>query len=165
MRGRMLGLAVGCAALGGLASRAGAQVPGDELPSSGRVRLEYLSSTFGEVKELLTEWAARLTRGDGRRVAQLFTADGLFSPPDGWYVQGRQAIADSLAGRLPQLRGYHTSFLDFTASGNLAYYLGRLRYEHGPSGRARTVSGTFVMVLYLEGRQWRIRSYVERESE
>lgn len=158
-------LALASAGLAMLARPGAAQVPGDELPSLGRVRMEYLNTTFGEVKEVLAQWSERLAKADVRRLVQLFTADGFFSPPEGWYVQGRQAIADTLASRLPHLRGYHTSFLDFAASGNLAYYLGRLRYEHGPVGRSVVVTGTFVMVLYLDGRNWRIRSYVERQGE
>jgi ketosteroid isomerase-like protein len=155
-------LAPALAATLAAAAPARAQIPGDELPQLGRMRLEYLNTTFGDVKGLLADWSTRLARGDARRAAQLFTADGLFSPAEGWYAQGRAAVADTLAARLPILRGYHTSFLDFSASGNLAYYMGRFRYEHGPPAASRVVTGTFVMVLYLDGRNWRIRSYVER---
>ena len=138
-----------------------AQIPGDELQSQSRVRNEYLATTYGEVKQLLAEWQDHHHDGDAAKLAKLFAPDGLYSPIDGWYVQGRQAVADTLAMRLGRVRGYHASLIDFTASGGLAYYLGRMSY-HLDRGTGVDVTGTFVMVLYLDGRHWRVRSYVER---
>jgi ketosteroid isomerase-like protein len=140
-----------------------AQIPGDELPSQSRVRNEYLVTTYAEVKQLLAEWQENHRNGDAAKLAKLFTTDGLYSPIDGWYVQGRQAVADTMAKRVTVVRGYHASLIDFTASGGLAYYLGRMSY-HIDKGTGLDVAGTFVMVLYLDGRHWRIRSYVERLS-
>ena len=56
---------------------------------------------------------------------------------DGWYVQGRGSVADTLATRVGRVKSYHAS-------------------------AGADVTGTFVMVLYLDGRRWKIRSYVER---
>ena len=94
-------------------------------------------------------------------LVRMFTDDGLYSPVDGWYAQGRQALTDTLTNRLAAVKNYHASLIDFTASGGLAYYLGRMRYRVD-GGAGTDVSGTFVMVFYLSGRTWRIRSYVER---
>ena len=146
-----------------LPAAATAQIPGDELPGMSRVRNEYLAITYGDVKELLAAWQEHHRNGDADKLAGLFTEDGLYSPAEGWYVQGRSAVGDTLAARLPQVRGYHTSLLDFTASGSLVYYLGRVSYRiEGPS--PEDVSGMFVMVLYQHGRHWRIRSYLERPN-
>lgn len=142
-----------------------AQIPGDELPSAARARREYLNLAYGEIRDRISEWSDLIRSADARRLGRMFTQDGWYSPIDGWYVQGREAITDSLTARIARTSGYHTSFLDFAVSGNLAYYLGRLRYTIGSAGVLREVRGTFVMVLYLEGRTWRLRSYLERLDE
>lgn len=140
-----------------------AQIPGDELPAMGRIRNEYLATTFTDIKLVMTDWTEHHRRGDLRRLLRLFTDDGFYSPVEGWYVQGREGLTDTLTVRLPQVRNYHTSLLDFTASGGLVYYMGRMSYRlEGPT--PTDVRGTFVMVLYQQGRSWRIRSYVERPS-
>ncbi|MFN0177762.1 MAG: YybH family protein [Gemmatimonadales bacterium] len=142
-----------------------AQIPGDELGSGSRARSEYLETTYGDVKLLLAEWQESIQKHDIKRMSRLFTTDGLFAPIEGYYVQGREAIADTLTGRSPRVRGYHASLIDFTASGGLAYYLGRVGYRlDDGKGSGRDVNGTFVMVLYQEGRRWRVRSYIERNS-
>ncbi|MBM4185931.1 MAG: nuclear transport factor 2 family protein [Gemmatimonadetes bacterium] len=145
--------------------RAEAQIPGSELPNGSRARSEYLEATYTDVKAVLAEWHDHLRGGDVKKLTRLFTADGLYAPIEGYYVQGRDAVADSLTSRLSRIRGYHASLLDFTASGGLAYYLGRMGYRlDGPGEAGRDVSGTFVMVLYQEGRRWRVRSYLERPA-
>jgi ketosteroid isomerase-like protein len=151
---------------GVIGSTAGAaQIPGDELPSFGRVRSEYLTSTYGDVKLLLADWMEFHRERDAVKLARLLTEDALYSPIDGWYVQGRKPVADTIAGRLKGVSNYHVSLIDFTASGGLAYYLGRMRYRlSGDAERAADIAGTFVMVLYLDGRRWRVRSYVERAT-
>ncbi len=146
-------------------SSAAAQIPGDELPQISRVRDQYLQTTYGEVKEVLADWQKYQNENDVKRLRSMFTRDGFYSPVEGWFVQGRENVADTLTGRLPRVKGYHTSLLDFTASGSIAYYLGRLSYLLDNPGAARQVSGTFVMVLYQEGRTWRVRSYVERDGD
>lgn len=137
------------------------QIPGDELPVMSRSRNEFLANTYAEVKQILADWQTFHSRGDAKQLTRLFTEDGLYSPVDGWYVQGRAALADTMATRVGRVKGYHATLLDFTASGGLAYYLGRMRYRL-EGGAGVDVTGTFVMVLYLDGRRWKIRSYVER---
>lgn len=141
-----------------------AQIPGSELGDGSRARSEYLEAVFGEVKLILEEWRDALHKGDMKRVRQMFTDDGLFSPAEGWYVQGREAVVDSLNSRGARVKGYHAALIDFTASGGLAYYLGRVSYQIDTAGGARSVAGTFVMVLYQSGRRWKIRSYIERDG-
>ncbi len=143
-----------------LAGPLAAQIPGDELPSQSRVRGEYLSATYADIKQILAEWAEHHQTGDVKKLIRMFTDDGLYSPVDGWYAQGRQALTDTLTHRLGRVKNYHASLIDFTASGGLAYYLGRMRYR--VEGAGADVSGTFVMVFYLSGRTCRFRSYVER---
>lgn len=145
-------------------SPAWAQIPGSELGDGSRARSEYLASTYSEVKLILDDWRDAFQKGDLKRLRQMFTDDGLYSPAEGWYVQGREPVIDSLTARAGRLKGYHSSLLDFTASGGLAYYLGRVSYLLDLPGASRQVNGTFVMVLYQGGRRWKVRSYIERES-
>ena len=155
---------VGCLAglvLAGFAGQARCQIPGDELPVMSRSRNEFLANTYADVKQILADWQTFLARGDAKQLGRLFTEDGLYSPVDGWYVQSRAALADTLLARAGRIKNYHVTLLDFTASGGLAYYLGRMRYR-SDAGAGTDVTGTFVMVLYLDGRRWKIRSYVER---
>lgn len=146
------------------ASSSVAQVPGDELPRAGRARTEFLAATLADVKLVMTEWLNNHRQADGAGLARMFTDDGLFSPAGGWSVQGRKTIADTLVARIAKVKSYHATLLDFTASGGLAYYLGRMSY-HLEEGPGLDVRGTFVMVLYQEGRRWKVRSYVERSAD
>ncbi len=147
--------------LGAVAGQTVAQIPGDELPVMSRSRNEFLANTYADVKQILAEWQTFHAKGDSKQLARLFTEDGLYSPVDGWYVQGRGSVADTLVARVGRIKSYHATLLDFTASGGLAYYLGRMSYRL-EGGAGEDVTGTFVMVLYLDGRRWKIRSYVER---
>jgi uncharacterized protein (TIGR02246 family) len=139
-----------------------AQRPGDELPGNERIRYQYLAETLGQVKDFLTEWREVQTKGDLKNALKLFTDDALFSPADGWYVRGRDEIADSLTARFPRLHGYYTTVIDFSASSSLAYCLGKVRYVLSGEPEPRSVAATFSMVLYRDGRRWKIRSYLER---
>ena len=160
---RRAALAVGVAM--GWVPAAAAQLPGDELPNASRARNEYLETTYGGVKQFLVEWQDGIRTADVKGMGKLFTVDGLYAPVEGYYVQGRAAIVDTLTTRLGRVRGYHASLIDFTASGGLAYYLGRMGYRlDDGQGGGRDVNGTFVMVLFQEGRRWRVRSYIERSS-
>ena len=159
---RPIALVAAAAAVLALAAPLTAQAPGDELPPSmARARGEYLSRTYTDVKQMLVDWQDLHQKNDAVKLGKLFTDDGLFSPVEGWYVQGRAALVDSMRLRIPRIQGYHSSLIDFTASGGLAYFLGRMSYRR-QDGAGVDVTGTFVMVLYLDGRHWKIRSYIER---
>ena len=87
-----------------LSGPASGQIPGDELPVMSRSRNEFLANTCGEVKQVLADWQTFHTKGDAKQLTRLFTEDGLFSPVDGWYVQGRAALADTMATRVGRSR-------------------------------------------------------------
>lgn len=162
---RNLALLAAVSVLIGSPRLAAAQIPGDELPQISRVRNQFLQTTYNEVKERLADWEQFQHENDVDQLRSMFTRDGFYSPVEGWFVEGREALADTLAQRMPRVKGYHASVLDFTASGSLAYCSGRLSYLLDEPGAARQVSGMFVMVLYQEGRTWRVRSYVERDGD
>jgi ketosteroid isomerase-like protein len=148
----------------GFVGVASAQKPGDELPTGERVRYQYLAETLGQVKEFLVEWRNAQAKRDVKSALKLFTDDALFSPVDGWYVRGGTELTDSLTARLPRQQGYYTTLIDFSASSALAYCLGKVRYVLSGEGEPRAVTATFTMVLFLDGRRWKIRSYLERSE-
>ena len=72
-------------------------------------------------------------------------------------------MVDTLASWLPRIGGYHLTPLDFDASGNLAYLFGMLRYDRREAdGTTKAIDAEWVMILYLWGRTWKVRSYLER---
>jgi ketosteroid isomerase-like protein len=148
------------------AARASAQRPGDELPGYDRARQEYLLMVLADVKTMLGKWRDENTTAgrDRRELPKLLTDDALFSPVEGWTVQGRDLVRDSLVSRFSRIKGYYLTLLDFTASGSLAFCMGRLAYQLDENSSSRPVAGTFTMVLWLDGHRWRVRSYLEREE-
>ena len=141
-----------------------AQYPGQivEAPYE-RVRSQYVSLMYSEILPVLESWRSSFEKGDLKRLVGLLEPDALYSPVEGWITRDRNEARDSLATRLPSIRGYFPTPFDFTASGNLAYIFGRLGYSVVESGGlTREVRGTFTMVLFLRGNGWKVRSYVER---
>lgn len=157
--GRTGGLLVGILCLAGVP--ASAQVTHSRQPTASAVRTAYLE----EVGKLTTETTDRLKQAvqadDTNGILKLFTPGGLYSPGTGATYYGAEAIRVSLNERLPKFGGLALTRVDWTASGNLAYLYGR--YAYGPNTEGGAVDqGTYVMVLLLEGRDWKIRSLVER---
>lgn len=138
-----------------------AQVTHSRQPTAANVRTAYLE----EVGKLTTETTDRLKKAvqkdDTDGILKLFTPGGLYSPASGGTYYGAEAIRVSLGERLPKYGGLALTRVDWTASGNLAYLYGR--YTYGPTTEGGAVDqGTYVMVLLLEGREWKIRSLIER---
>jgi len=138
-----------------------AQVTHSRQPTASAVRAAYLE----EVGKLTTETTDRLKKAvqqdNTNEILKLFTPGGLYSPGSGATYYGAEAIRVALTERLPRFGGLALTRVDWTASGNLAYLYGR--YTYGPNVEGGAVDqGTYVMVLLLEGRDWKIRSLVER---
>ena len=145
-----------------------AQYPGQDVEAPyARVRSLYVAQMYAEILPVLSAWRERIEKGDPRALASLIEADALISPAEGWIARDRKEAMDSLVTRLSTIRGYIVKPYDFTASGNLAYVFGRLGYSiAGVSGApTREVRGTFTMVLFLRGKNWKVRAYIEREGE
>ncbi len=144
-----------------------AQIPGDEMERGNRnFRNEYLSQTYQDLKPLFEDWRELHSKHDLKSLLKIITEDAVYSPVEGVILQHRSEIGDSLARRLPKVQGYWSSVIDFTASGGLAYFLGRFSYHLSEAdGKGRDMTGTFTMVWFLDGRNWRVRSYVERRDD
>jgi len=144
-----------------------AQYPGAELlPPYEQVRAQYVAMMYREVLPVITRWRESIERGDLKALSTMLESDALFSPVEGWIARNRVEVADSLRPRLGNMHGYIPRPYDFTASGNLAYVFGRLGYAlTDASGVRHDVRGSFTMILFLRGKTWRVRSYIEREGE
>ncbi len=103
------------------------------------------------IKELRARYAMHATRGEFSKLADLFTADGVFVPPGAPPVRGREAIRASLsrmgAGQVAPL--IHNEIIEIDGdeahgscamdmrfapnhpNGFLGYYTDRLRKENG----------------------------------
>lgn len=140
-----------------------AQLPGQSV-FEGRKnpREEVRARAFEEIKPVLADWSDQISGRNRNRLDKMLMDAVLFAPL-GLMAEGRAAVGDSLAGWLPRISSYHLTPLDFDASGNLAYAFGALRYDRiDADGVAKTIEAEWVMVLYLLGRSWKVRSYLER---
>ncbi len=145
------------------ASRLSAQLPGESVYETRKnPREEVRARAFEEVKPFLVEWSRLIGRRETAPLDKILMDAVLFAPL-GLEANGRVTVVDTLARWLPRISGYHLTPLDFDASGNLAYGFGTMRYERAEAnGGSTTIDGEWVMVLYLWGRSWKVRSYLER---
>lgn len=140
-----------------------AQFPNSNLTGGNRARIDFLRNTLEDISPVVARWRAAMESDDPQSAAEFFLEDGLYSSLGGEVNQGRDAIAERFRKLLPRMSGFRTVMVDYTASGSMAYQFGRFSYAYtGSDGIARTEIGTFVIILYLNGRDWKIRSYVER---
>lgn len=138
-------------------------IPGGAPTDPRATRRAYLTEVFAPVNATLQEWRSAWENDDVRAVLSLMTEDALVAATEGGVAQGRDAIRTEVEKILPVHSGFRTSTLDFTASGEIAYYAGKFTYLVSRPGEAEMLrTGTFVMVMQHEGRTWRIRSYVEK---
>ena len=145
--------------------RASAQLPGESVYETRKdPRAEVRARAFEEVKPFLAEWSSLIAKRDRARLEKAMMDAVLFSPL-GLSADGRATVADTLANWLPRVSGYHLTPIDFDASGNLAYAFGTLRYDRrAADGTSEAINAEWVMVLYLWGRTWKVRSYLERAA-
>ena len=147
------------------AGQASAQLPGESAYETKKnPREEVRARAFEEVKPFLADWNALIAKKDRARLDRLMM-DGVLFGPLGLLANGRVTVADTLALWLPRISGYYLTPLDFDASGNLAYAFGTLRYDRRDGdGTVKAIDAEWVMVLYLWGRTWKVRSYLERAA-
>lgn len=140
-----------------------AQAPNSHLDGVNRVKARFLEESLREVTKFLVRWRDALASDDAKKVTEYFTDDGFLSLSRGESVQGRRDVRSQFESLLPVLEGFNSTLIDFTASGGMAYQYGRytqlIKDERGITTPER---GTYVLILYRDGRDWKIRSYVER---
>lgn len=140
-----------------------AQAPNAHLDGVNRIKAKFLEESLREVTTFLVRWRDALASDDAKKVTEYFTEDGFLSLSRGEAVQGRRDVRSQFEALLPALEGFNSTLIDFTASGGMAYQYGRytqvIKDERGITTPER---GTYVLILYRDGRDWKIRSYVER---
>ncbi len=142
-----------------------AQIPGGYYESSDRIQARFIQESLREVTAFLVKWREVLATDDAKKLSTYFTVDGFFAPSRGETVQGRRNIQTQLEMLLPVTEGFHTTLVDFSVSGAMAYQYGRYTQAiTDQNGIKQPDRGTYVLVLYREGRDWKIRSYVERSD-
>lgn len=139
------------------------QVHNSRQPSARQVRAEFMEEAAKGVQETVTRWREAIAGDHLQQALSLFADGAHYSRSDGTSHYGSDAIESALAEWLPEAGAVSLTRVDFSASGSLAYQFGRYFYGPGPSG-AGAESGTYVLVLQQSGRDWKIRSYVERRS-
>jgi ketosteroid isomerase-like protein len=140
-----------------------AQVQHSRMPSPDQMRSEYMAETLKQVSGTIGDLRAAIQADDSMKVTETFLRSGLYSPSDGQSYYGTNAIRHAFAERLPHLGALLLTRVDFDASGNIAYQFGRYFYSPGPDGSSGE-TGTYVLVLYQDGKFWKVRSYVERAN-
>ncbi len=154
---------LGVVLVAGVTTPGAAQPQRFNLPTGAQVRAEYLAEVGKGIKETTDRWKTAVAAEDVEAMVKLFTAEGgHFSPAGGASYYGREAIRDALQVRLSRVGAVALTRVDFSASGNLAYLFGRYFYGPGPEGGAE--QGTYVLILHQVGRNWQVRSYVERST-
>ncbi|HEX2204258.1 MAG TPA: nuclear transport factor 2 family protein, partial [Longimicrobium sp.] len=136
-------------------------MPGGEPNSPRAARSVYLAQVRNTVEGVLAEWRQAWEGSDPRALAAFYTDDAVLLRAGAEPVSGRPMVARALEAALGPVSGVQTVNLDFTASGDAAYYTGKFHRWVDAHGATRAESGTFVMVLHHVGRTWKIRSYVE----
>jgi|GEM_PF-2453329 len=139
-----------------------AQIPTDPVFTSRRTfREEHLERTYGETRAAMQRLLAAVDAKDNKAIRRLLTEDLLFAPLEGWLATGSAAL-DSVARFLPRVSGLGFTPLDFDASGSMAAVFGAVFYQLG-SGTGRTaVTADATIVWVQRGRDWQVRSWVER---
>lgn len=137
------------------------QVHRSRAPTATSIREAYLEEVARGTLETVDRLKRAFQADNADDYVRQFTPGGLYSPASGEALYGPDAIKVVLNRRMPRFGGMTLTRTDWTASGNLAYVFGR--YFYGPTTEGGAVEqGTYVMVLLMEGRDWKIRSYVER---
>lgn len=140
-----------------------AQAPGYQGPDARQLRAEFRAQVIGEINEALDIWSTAWTADDVDGLMDMYTDQAVVFPPAGEAIQGPEAVREWLEATLPA-QGRAEAFLqDFEAAGNMAAVQTNYRIEvpDAPSGEA---SGTLFTVFLQQGRSWRIRSQVFRET-
>jgi ketosteroid isomerase-like protein len=152
------------ALLAALAVPAAAQMPGGAPADAGSFRSSYLKEAYRAVETRVVEWESAWLSGSAEELVTMYTDDAFYFPAgDREGAMGRRAVQASLARQLTGRKELRTRMVDFSASGDMAYYAGRYDFQDAlASPTAHHETGTFVLILQHSTRGWNIRSHVEK---
>ena len=104
-----------------------------------------------------TKWAAAYDGGDAAALAAMFTQDGVFNPPPGTTLKGREAIGKAFAARMKS--GWTKETVNTTqagGSGNMVWATGEYTLHGSGENAGKQTGGRFGWVLVREGDAWQI---------
>jgi uncharacterized protein (TIGR02246 family) len=111
------------------------------------------ASKAGE--DLGKKWVAAYNAGDAAALAALFTPDGVFIPPSGVVLKGREAIKNALAGRMKAGWTKETvNVTDAGAAGNAAWAVGDYALIGSGENEGKQLSGKFGETLVHDSDGW-----------
>lgn len=103
------------------------------------------------------KWVAAYDAGDAAAIAALFTPDGVFIPPSGAVLKGRDAIEKALAGRMKA--GWTKETVNVTtagAAGNAGWAVGDYVLIGSGENEGKQLPGKFGETLVHESDGWRL---------
>lgn len=133
-------------------------LPGVRGPDNRQEMRDFNAEALRGVSSMLAEWRGAWARDDARQAARFYTEDALLLIGDGKPLRGRQEIQTGFGGILSTTGVIQVAVEDFLASGNVAYAYGNFWYPSEQDQDAPPVTGTYVMLLRRDGRNWKIRS-------
>jgi uncharacterized protein (TIGR02246 family) len=104
-----------------------------------------------------TKWAAAYDAGDAAALAAMFTLDGVFNPPPGTTLKGREAIEKAFAARIKS--GWTKETVNTTqagGSGNMVWATGEYTLHGSGENAGKQTGGRFGWVFVREGNAWQI---------
>jgi len=121
---------------------------------------DYYEETYEEVQRTVAELSRVWSEDDLGTAARFYTRNARLHTPWGERIRGADPIHRWLQSHLPGAGKVHFAFLDFDASGRLAFAHGRYLLEPaGPGGAGGPVVGPYVLVLRIDG-DVRIRAQI-----
>ena len=103
------------------------------------------------------KWAAAYDSGDAAALAAMFTQDGVFNPPPGTTLKGREAIEKAFAARMKA--GWTKETVNTTqagGSGNMVWATGEYTLHGSGENAGKQAGGRFGWVMVREGDGWQI---------
>jgi ketosteroid isomerase-like protein len=101
------------------------------------------------------QFAAALSRGDGKALGAMYTATAQAFPPNSDIVQGREAIGRFWQGAIDAgVKGMELTTLEVEAHGDTAHEVGT--YALTGEGGKTLDRGKYVVIWKREGGQWKL---------
>lgn len=115
-------------------------------------------SNAEQIRELGAEWVAAVAAGDIEAIANIYTPDAVFMPPNAPQSEGREAIGEAWRGLLA-LPGFALTFgatrIEVSASGDLAYDVGAYWFGFNTDAGRVNDEGKYVVVWKKLGGKWK----------
>ena len=110
------------------------------------------------IRSEVARWLQLIETKDSAAIAQMYTEDGAFMPPNAIIGKGRTAIQKNWAAMM-STPGFELTFapeqIVVSSSGDMALDRGAYRLAIAPDGTAQTDTGKYVVVWRKVGGDWK----------